>query len=196
VTAFTHRIATEADIPAVVALMDLAISGPLAAFLTPGEIAASRVLMGLDSQIIADRTYFIIEADGALAGCGGWSRRITTYGGDHTPGRVPALLTPGIHAARVRAMYTHPDFLRRGVGRLILDLCESAARDAGYDRVELVATLGGEPLYLSTGYREIERFEDDRGGVPVPLVRMGKSILSVHPGESRDPDGKRHRGSA
>lgn len=177
-TAFTPRVATEADIPALVALMDLAISGPLAAFLTPDQIAASRVLMGLDSQIITDRTYFIVEADGALAGCGGWSRRITTYGGDHTPGRAPALLTPGVDAARVRAMYTHPDFLRRGVGRMILDLCEAAARAEGYDRVELVATIGGEPLYLAAGYREIERFEDDRGGAPVPLVRMGKPIAA------------------
>ena len=175
-TILTHRIATEADIPALVALMDLAISGPLAAFLTPEQIRASRVLMGLDSQIIADRTYFIVEADGVLAACGGWSRRITTYGGDHTPGRVPEPLTPGADAARVRAMYTHPDFVRRGIGRMILDLCEAAARAEGYDRVELVATLGGEPLYLAAGFREIERFEDDRGGAPVPLVRMGKPL--------------------
>lgn len=175
-TALTHRIATEADIPALVALMDLAISGPLADFLAPEQIAASRVLMGLDSQIIADRTYVIVEADGVLAGCGGWSRRITTYGGDHTPGRTPEPLTPGVDAARVRAMYTHPDFLRQGIGRMILDLCETAAREAGYDRVELVATMGGEPLYLAAGYREIERFEDDRGGAPVPLVRMGKPL--------------------
>ena len=172
----THRIATEADIPALVGLMDRAISGPLADFLTPDQIAASRKLMGLDSQIIADRTYFIVESDGVLAGCGGWSARITTYGGDHTPGRVPAPLTPGVDAARVRAMYTAPEFLRRGVGRLILGLCEDAARAAGYDRAELVATLGGEPLYRAAGYQEIERFEDDRGGAPVPLVRMIKSL--------------------
>ncbi|NJC41855.1 GNAT superfamily N-acetyltransferase [Brevundimonas alba] len=172
----THRVATEADIPALVALMDRAISGPLADFLTPDQIAASRKLMGLDSQIIADRTYFIVESGDVLAGCGGWSGRITTYGGDHTPGRIPAPLTPGVDAARVRAMYTAPEFLRQGVGRLILSLCEQAASAAGYDRVELVATLGGEPLYLSAGYREIERFEDDRGGAPVPLVRMGKQL--------------------
>lgn len=177
---FTHRVAAEADIPALVALMDRAISGPLAEFLTPEQVAASRRLMGLDSQIIADRTYFIVERDGRLAGCGGWSRRITTYGGDHTPGREPALLTPGVDAARIRAMYTAPEFLRQGVGRLILNLCEDAAHAAGYDRAELVATLGGEPLYRAAGYTEIERFEDDRGGVPVPLIRMGKPL--VRPG--------------
>lgn len=173
---FTHRLAVETDIPAIVSLMDRAISGPLAAFLTPEQIAASRRLMGLDSQIIADRTYFVVERDGVLAGCGGWSRRITEYGGDHTPGRVPVRLTPGVDAARVRAMYTAPEFLRQGVGRRILDLCETAAREAGYDRAELVATLGGEPLYRAAGWREIARFEDDRGGAPVPLVRMGKAL--------------------
>lgn len=175
-TGFIHRIATEADIPALVALMDRSIEGPLSAFLTPDQIAASRRLMGLDSQIIADRTYFIVEQDGVLAGCGGWSRRITEYGGDHTPGRVPAPLTPGVDAARIRAMYTAPEFVRRGIGRRILNLCEDAARAAGYDRAELVATLGGEPLYRAAGYGEIERFEDDRGGAPVPLVRMGKRL--------------------
>ena len=186
-TDFTLRIATEADIPALVALMDRSISGPLAAFLTPDQVAASRKLMGLDSQIIADRTYFIVEVDGVLAGCGGWSRRITTYGGDHTPGREPALLHPGTDAARVRAMYTAPEFVRRGIGRLILQVCEDAARAEGYDRVELVATMGGEPLYLANGYREIERFDDDRAGEPVPLVRMGKRLDGEprfgHPGE-------------
>lgn len=173
---FTHRRATEADIPALVALMDRSISGPLATFLTPDQIAASRALMGIDSQLIADRTYFIVEDVGVLAGCGGWSGRITTYGGDHTPGRQPARLTPGVDAVRIRAMYTAPEYLRRGVGRLILDLCEAEARAVGFDRAELVATLGGEPLYRAAGYQEIKRFEDDRGGAPVPLVRMGKSL--------------------
>ncbi len=181
-TGFTHRVATEADIPALVALMDRAIAGPLAAFLSPEQVAASRRLMGIDSQIIADRTYFIVESDGVLAGCGGWSRRITEYGGDHTPGRVPAPLTPGVDAARVRAMYTAPEFLRQGVGRRILDLCEAAAAAEGYDRVELVATLGGEPLYRAAGYGEVERFEDDRGGVPVPLVRMSKRLAGAAAG--------------
>ena len=180
---FTHRIATEADIPGLVALMDRSIAGPLAAFLSHDQIAASRRLMGIDSQLIADRTYFIVEAEGVLAGCGGWSGRITEYGGDHTPGRVPVRLTPGVDAARIRAMYTAPEFIRRGVGTLILGLCEVAARAAGYDRVELVSTLGGEPLYRAAGYVEIERFEDDRGGATVPLVRMGKRLAVGHPGE-------------
>ena len=175
---FTHRVATAADIPALVTHMDRAITGPLAAFLTPDQIPASRRLMGIDSQLIADGTFWIVAVDGALAGCGGWSGRITEYGGDHTPGRVPTALVPGMDAARIRAMYTAPEFVRQGVGRVILDLCESAASQAGFDRAELVATLGGEPLYRSAGYLEIERFEDDRGGAPVPLVRMGKRLAA------------------
>lgn len=175
-TALNWRLATEADTPALHALMDAAISGPLAQFLTPEQVQASRLIMGVDTQLIADRTYFLVEIDGRPAGCGGWSWRITHYGGDHTPGREPAPLTPGVDAARVRAMYTHPDFVRRGVGRLVLDLCESAARNAGFDRVELVATKGGEPLYRACGYQDIEAFTDARGGAPVPLIRMGKRL--------------------
>ena len=173
----THRLATEADIPALMAVMDAAISGPLADFLTPAQVQASRAIMGIDTQLIADRTYFVVEEDGRVAGCGGWSRRATLYGGDHTPGREPALLTPGQDAARVRAMYTHPDFVRRGVGRLILDLCQAAARTEGFHAVEMAATMGGEPLYRAAGYVDIEHFEDDRGGVSVPLIRMGKSLV-------------------
>ena len=145
-------------------------------FLTPAQIEASHTIMGLDRQLIADGTYFVVEQDGAVAGCGGWSRRATLYGGDHSPGRDAALLDPARDAARVRAMYTHPAFARRGVGRLILDLCEAAARAEGFSRLELMATLSGRPLYARAGYAEIEAILDDRGGEPVPLVRMGKAI--------------------
>jgi len=145
-------------------------------FLTPQQIESSRMIMGLDSQLVADGTYFIIESDGQIAGCGGWSRRATLYGGDHTPGREPALLDPATDAARVRAMYTHPGFARRGVGRLILELCEAAAKAEGFKRLELMGTMSGKPLYESYGFEPIEDIVDDRGGAPVPLTRMGKAI--------------------
>jgi GNAT superfamily N-acetyltransferase len=116
-----HRLATRADLPA---LMDRAISELQKPFLTAEQIGSSRTIMGLDTQLIEDKTYFVIEQDGAIAGCGGWSRRATLYGGDRSPGRDAALLDPATDPARVRAMYTHPDFMRRGVGRLILTLCE------------------------------------------------------------------------
>jgi GNAT superfamily N-acetyltransferase len=98
------------------------------------------------------------------------------YGGDGSPGRDAALLDPARDAARVRAMYTDPAFVRRGVGRLILALCEDAARAEGFARAELVATLAGEPLYAACGWRPALRFADDSGGVAVPLVRMTKDL--------------------
>ncbi|MEJ0042898.1 MAG: GNAT family N-acetyltransferase [Rhizomicrobium sp.] len=134
--------------------------------------------MGLDTQLIADGTYFVVACDGAVAGCGGWSRRATLFGGDHTAGRDAAVLDPTKDAARVRAMYTDPAFARRGIGRLILDLCERAAAREGFARVELAATLAGEPLYRACGYSDIEAFESETpSGVRVPLIRMGKAIL-------------------
>jgi len=175
--ALTHRLATPDDIPALAGLMDAAIGQLQKGFLSDAQIAASRTIMGLDRQLIDDGTYFIVECDGRLAGCGGWSRRATLYGGDHSPGRDAALLDPTKDAARVRAMYTSPDVARRGVGRLILELCEAAAKAEGFTRVELAGTLSGQPLYAACGYEAIERFEDDRGGVAVPLVRMGKSLV-------------------
>jgi len=172
----SHRLANFSDLPALRTLMEAAVSELLKGFLDERQIAASRAIMGLDTQLIEDGTYFIVEQDGALAGCGGWSRRATIYGGDHSPGRDAALLDPATEAARVRAMYTHPAFTRRGVGRLILVLCEAAAREEGFSRAELVATLAGEPLYRACGYEAIERFSDDRGGAPVPLIRMTKRL--------------------
>jgi GNAT superfamily N-acetyltransferase len=173
---FTHRRATEADIPALRALMEAAIGELQRGFLTPEQIAASRAVMGLDTQLIADGTYFAVESDGHLAGCGGWSRRATLFGGNHTAGRDPALLDPIADAARVRAMYTAPDFTRRGVGRLILSLCETAAAAEGFRRVALAATLAGEPLYLACGYHPIEPISVEAEGIKVPLIRMGKSL--------------------
>lgn len=172
----THRLAVEADTPALTTVMDAAIAELQRGFLQPDQIESSRMIMGLDRQLIADRTYFVVEADGRIAGCGGWSRRATLYGGDHTPGRDAALLDPAREAARVRAMYTHPAFARRGVGRLILSLCETAARGEGFRRLELMATLSGRALYSQCGYVDIETVQDARGGTAVPLVRMGKTI--------------------
>ncbi|OYW42539.1 MAG: GNAT family N-acetyltransferase [Rhodobacterales bacterium 12-64-8] len=175
---FTHRLATEADLPAIRSLMDLAIAEHLKAFLDPAQVELSKSIMGLDTQLIADRTYFLVEEGDRLAGCGGWSRRATLYGGDHsTAQRDAALLDMAKDAARIRAMYTHPDFARRGVGRLILDICESAARDAGFSSVELMATMSGEPLYRACGYHDIQRITAaSRNGVDVPGVRMGKTL--------------------
>ena len=158
-------------------LMERAIRELQSPFLPPAEVAASFAIMGLDTQLITDRTYFIVEAAARIAGCGGWSRRATLFGGDHSANRDAALLDPAREPARVRAMYTHPDFARRGVGRMILAACEAAAAAEGFGDCELAATLAGEPLYLACGYRQIERFRAPTpAGIEVPLVRMGKRL--------------------
>jgi len=171
-----HRLARREDISALTALMEAAIAELQKPFLSPSQIASSRAIMGLDTQLIDDGTYFVVEVAGALAGCGGWSRRATLYGGDRSPGRDAALLDPAKDPARVRAMYTHPAYLRQVVGRLILLLCEEAARAEGFKQVELMATMAGEPLYRACGYEPVERTSDDRGGTAVPLLRMRKGF--------------------
>ena len=174
----THRLAVPADAPAIAALMERAIVELQRPFLTPEQIAASTLTMGLDTQLIADGTYFAIEDDGTLVGCGGWSKRATLYGGNHSAAlRDDRLLDPASEPARIRAMYTDPAQVRRGIGRLILQLCEQAARGAGFRRLEMMATAAGEPLYAACGYHVIERVErmspDD---VAVPGAVMGKSL--------------------
>jgi GNAT superfamily N-acetyltransferase len=174
----THRTATAGDIPAIAALMERAIATLQSGFLSPDQVVASRSAMGLDTQLIEDGTYFVVEHGGRLAGCGGWSFRATLYGGNHSLSlRDGSTLDPATDPARIRAMYTDPDFARRGVGRLILGLCEAAARAAGFTRAEMMATLAGEPLYRACGYDVIEqvaRMNDS--GVAVPGVRMGKML--------------------
>src|SRR5688572_20198777 len=170
-----HRLAQRQDLEALIKVLELAIAELQKPFLEDAQIAASRTIMGLDTQLIDDGTYFVIEQGTDLAGCGGWSRRATLYGSDHSPGRNAALLDPAKDAARVRAMYTHPAFVRRGVGRLILSLSENAARAEGFKRIELGATMAGEPLYRACGYEPKERSLIDVDGVPVPVLFMTKN---------------------
>ncbi|MBN2971109.1 GNAT family N-acetyltransferase [Roseomonas aeriglobus] len=174
----TPRLATETDIPAIADLMARASDALQRAFLTPAQLAASRHFMGLDTQLIADRTYFVIEESGAIIGCGGWSRRATLFGGDASAiAREARLLDPATEPAKVRAMYTDPDRARRGIGRRMLQTCEDAARAAGFTRVELMATLSGEPLYRACGYGAIEAVMVEADGIaPVPMVRMEKEL--------------------
>jgi GNAT superfamily N-acetyltransferase len=172
------RVATADDLPAMRELMRRAIDDLQRDFLSAAEVRASHAVMGLDTQLVADATYFVAIIDGELAGCGGWSRRATLYGGDHSSDlREPRLLDPRSEAARVRAMYTDPAFTRRGVGRAILEASEAAALAAGFAAAELMATLAGEPLYRASGYVEIERTAAPVDGVDVPLIRMRKPLV-------------------
>lgn len=174
----SHRLAERADTPAIAALMERAIAELQRPFLSPDQIAASRLSMGLDTQLIDDGTYFAIVDGAALVGCGGWSKRATLYGGNHSAElRDNRLLDPAREPARIRAMYTDPAQVRRGIGRLILTLCEAAARDAGFRRLELMATAAGEPLYTACGYRVIERVARmSSEGIAVPGAVMGKPL--------------------
>ncbi len=172
----SHRRALPEDTAALRDLIDLAIGELQKPFLTATQIAASRTIMGLDRQLIEDRTYFVIESGGSVVGCGGWSFRRTLYGSDQASGRNADRLDPAVDPARVRAMYTHPSCTRQGIGKLLLQLCEAAARSSGFQATELMATLAGEPLYRSQGYVALERQDQALGGIPVPLIRMRKSL--------------------
>jgi len=178
-----HRIARQEDMATLRELMRRSIDELQHGFLTPEQVAASRQVMGIDTQLIRDQTYYLIEDHGVVLGCGGWSYRATLYGGDHSvAARDPAVLDPERDAAKIRAMYTHPDHVRRGVGRRMLSVCEEAARQAGFRRVELMATMAGIPLYRASGYVPVESIASGPiDGVRVPLVRMHKSLAPCAP---------------
>lgn len=154
-------MATPDDVPGIRELMRVAILENMKSFLDAAEIEAAKETMGVDWTLIGDGTYFVIEAeqDGRtlMVGCGGWGKRKTLYGGDHTAGRDDSFSDPSVDAARIRAMYTHPGWIRRGIGSLLLDLGETAARDAGFQTIELGSTIPGEPFYLARGYTEVSR---------------------------------------
>lgn len=175
---FTYRLAQVQDLEQLRQVMQRAIEFLQRGFLSPAQIKASHCVMGIDTQLVRDQTYFIIEHGSDIAGCGGWSWRSTLYGGDDSVVmREPTPLDPARDAARIRAMYTDPAFARRGVGRMLLMLCEDAARTAGFSRVELMATLSGEPLYRACGYQPIEQVVSKPiEGERVPLILMGKIL--------------------
>lgn len=171
------RLATRDDLAVLGQLMARAIGQLQSAYLDSAQVAASHAIMGLDRQLVDDGTYWLVEHDKRIVGCGGWSRRATMFGGDHSlDQREPRLLDSAIEPARIRAMYTEPDVARRGVGRLVLATCEQAARDAGFTSVVLMATLAGEPLYRTCGYVASATLVEDVDGVAVPLVEMRKAL--------------------
>jgi GNAT superfamily N-acetyltransferase len=179
----SHRLATLSDLPELTALMDVSIRRLVGAYLDAAQVEASFDFMGVDTQLIQDGTYFVVECDDRIVGCGGWSRRATLFGGDHTQGRDARLLDPATEPARVRAMYTHPEFVRRGIGRLVLSLCQTAAIREGFRSLELVATVSGEPLYSACGFSVIERIDvPTMRSLTVPCARMAKRIEVAHAG--------------
>ena len=180
--AFQLRLATDEDVPTLHALIEVSVRGLQASDYTPAQIeGALGTVLGLDTQLICDRTYFIAEIldqntnELSAAGCGGWSKRKTLFGADAGPGREPDLLDPQTDAAKVRAIFVHPDSARRGLGSLILETVENAARAAGFRRFEMGSTLTGVPLYRLKGYVEIERIGVPlKNGEALPIVKMVK----------------------
>jgi GNAT superfamily N-acetyltransferase len=141
--------------------------------------AALGPVFGVDCQLIRDGTYFVVEDDAQIVGCGGWSKRRSLYGGDRDRPEPDPELDPSFDAARVRAFFVHPMWARRGIGGSIMVACERAIIAAGFRRVDIVATLAGEPLYASFDYVVVERYEIAMtGGLSLPVVRMTKSAES------------------
>ena len=178
---FTLRLATPADIPELHRLIEQSVRGLQTNDYTPAQIeGALGHALGLDTQLVADRTYFIaepVDQPGILAGSGGWSFRKTLFGSDHGPGRVGAVLDPLIDAAKIRAIFVHPNFARRGLGSLILEHCEDAALRAGFRRFEMGSTLTGVTLYTLKDYQRLDRVDVPLpNGEVLPVIRMTKKI--------------------
>ncbi len=176
------RQAVADDIPALQSLIRQSVMGLQAADYTSEQLElAVELVFGVDTQLIEDGTYFVAEAEvgegRVLAGCGGWSKRKTLYGSDHCAGREDALLDPNCEAAKIRAFFVHPAWVRRGVGSRILEVCEAAAEAAGFRRLEMGATLTGVPLYLARGYLEGERRQVPlQRGLSLPIIHMEKQL--------------------
>jgi GNAT superfamily N-acetyltransferase len=174
------RLATRADVPALSSLVEASVRGLSRGYYTEEEIERSvRKVFGVDTQLVDDGTYFAAEEGGVLIGCGGWSRRATLYGGDQAKLTEDVEVDPADSPARIRAFFVHPDHARRGIGRRLLAACESAARDFGFARAELVATLPGVPLYSALGFQPLEPVAVDLGdGHVLRCIRMAKNITS------------------
>ena len=172
------RLATSADRPALEAIIAES-SRPLArADYSDAQIeAALGCAWGVDTELIADGTYFVVHSGGEIAACGGWSRRRTLFGSDNRGGRQSELLDPSHDAARIRAFFVRPQWARRGIGRALIDRCEAEARRAGFRRMELMATLPGVRLYEACGYRRREPIHYPLGGgLTIEFVPMDKEL--------------------
>lgn len=190
------RKAVVSDVPALRALIETSVRELQAQDYTPAQMeGALETVFGVDSQLIADGTYFVAEArlveakheeekpsggnnagsEWVIAGCGGWSKRKTLYGSDHWTEREDALLDPKRDAAKIRAFFIHPAWARRGIGSKILEACEIAASAAGFSSYEMGATLTGAKLFGKKGYVAVENIEVPlKNGLSLPVVRMAK----------------------
>jgi GNAT superfamily N-acetyltransferase len=180
---FQIRPALPADVPVLRELIDSSVRQLQAQDYSREQIdSALRTVFGVDSQLIADGTYLLAETvpdpsrQTTIVACGGWSKRKTLYGGDRWKNRQDDLLDPRIDAAKIRAFFVHPAWARRGIGTLVLDACENAARAAGFTRFEMGAMLTGVKLFQERGYAAVERIEVPlEGAITLPVIHMAKS---------------------
>lgn len=173
------RLASLEDIPALARLVEASVRGLGGRDYTPPQIeSALKYIFGVDTQLIEDGTYFVVESEGQLIGAGGWSRRKALYGSDQAKGRAEDnLLDPRHDPAKIRAFYVHPDWARRGIASQIMNACQAAARQAGFTRLELLATLTGTPLYATCGFQMVEPVGINLpDGVILPTTKMIKQL--------------------
>jgi GNAT superfamily N-acetyltransferase len=170
------RLALPEDVPALTELIDASVRGLQTHDYTQAQIdGALKTVFGVDSQLIADGTYIVAEAGSMIVGCGGWSKRKTLYGSDQWTGREDSLLDPVRDAAKIRAFFIHPNWARRGVGGMILQACEDAARVAGFKRFEMGATLTGAKLFGVKGYVAVRPISISlANGEVLPVIHMEK----------------------
>jgi GNAT superfamily N-acetyltransferase len=171
---FSIRPGLAADLPALQSLIERSALALSVGFYTQQQTeSVTREVFGVDSQLVADGTYYAIEADGVIVACGGWGKRSTSFGGDQAKAAPERLLDPATEAAKIRAFFVDPAWARRGLGSMLMTHCAARAAAAGFSMLELVATMPGEPLYLALGFTVIDRFDLVLGGgVLVPLARM------------------------
>jgi GNAT superfamily N-acetyltransferase len=176
------RLATMADVPALNALIETSVRHLSIGYYSAAQIdAALRAVFGVDTQLIADGTYYVIDGEDGPAAAGGWSGRDTLYGGDQAKRTIDRRLDPATEPARIRAFFVHPGYARRGLARELHGVCERAALAAGFRRLELMATLPGEPLYAALGFTVVERVVVSLAGVEVPFTRMMRRIVDEVP---------------
>jgi GNAT superfamily N-acetyltransferase len=180
---FAIRTAVPADTPVLRDLIDASVRALQSGDYSAAQIdSALRTVFGVDSQLINDGTYLLVEAafgdskkEPVIVACGGWSKRKTLYGGDRWRDRQDDMLDPKTDAAKIRAFFIHPDWARQGIGTLLLDACEAAARTAGFTRFEMGATLTGAKLFEKRGYVAVERLEVPlEGDITLPVIHMVK----------------------
>jgi GNAT superfamily N-acetyltransferase len=172
------RVATMSDVPALQELIRLSVRGLSTVHYSPEQIdAALNEVFGVDTQLIADGSYYVVDGPTGPIASGGWSARRTLFGGDQMKQAEDPMLDPAVDAARIRAFFVHPDWARRGLARELYTTCARAASSAGFRRLELMATLPGVPLYSALGFVEDERVVLNLANdVPVPFVRMSRDI--------------------